>query len=209
MRALFRRQKQANLGAEWLVVGLGNPGPEHARDRHNVGAWTVAELARRHGINVKTAGNAVQAGVGRLAGTPVALARTRTYMNNSGKAVRQAQQLTGCDSEHTIVVYDELDLPSGALRLRAGGGTGGHNGLRSIVGVTAPDFVRVRIGIGRPFDGDKPSWDPQIVADHVLNPPSSSEERTLLEETARIAADAVEAVIADGVAAAANHFNRT
>jgi PTH1 family peptidyl-tRNA hydrolase len=195
------------FAADWLVVGLGNPGEEHARQRHNVGFWAANELAKRAGVQPKVQGGTMHIGVGQLAGAKVALVKPKTYMNLSGKAVAQALQWTGCDLRHTIVIYDELDLGSGALRVREGGGHGGHNGLKSIVASVGSDFVRVRIGIGRPLRGGEPTWEPEAVAGYVLSNPSGEEKR-LLEETARLAADAVEAIITDGAEAAAARYNR-
>jgi PTH1 family peptidyl-tRNA hydrolase len=207
MRRLFGRGGGERYPAEWLVVGLGNPGPQYAKNRHNLGVWTVAELARRGGVQLKGAGATLHIGVGTLSGRRTALVRPKTYVNESGKALRQAQGLTGCDGGHTIVVYDELDLTAGALRIRAGGGAGGHNGMKNVIQHIGADFIRVRMGIGRPVVGDKPTWDPDHVADWVLSDPAG-EQRALLEETSRIAADAVEAIIADGVEAAAQRFTR-
>lgn len=195
------------FAAEWLIVGLGNPGEQYARNRHNVGFWVVNELARRAGTKLKTQGSTMQIGVGTLAGEKVALAKPKTFMNLSGKAVAQALQWTGAPLDRTIIIYDELDMASGALRIRAGGGHGGHNGLKSVVSAVGPDFVRVRIGIGRPMRGDEPTWDPEAIAGYVLSNPTGEEKRRL-EETASIAADAVEAIIADGWDAAGNRYNR-
>jgi PTH1 family peptidyl-tRNA hydrolase len=128
-------------------------------------------------------------------------------MNLSGKALTQACAWTGCSTGRTIVMFDELDLASGALRIRMGGGHGGHNGMKSVLAAIGPDFVRIRIGIGRPLDGGEPSWDPEVVARWVLSNPSG-DERTRLEEAAHLAADAVEAIITEGVEAAANRYNR-
>lgn len=194
-------------GVEWVVVGLGNPGGQYANTRHNVGFWVVDELARRAGAQIRSAGAVMQAGTGELAGCPVALIRPKTYVNQSGRAVRQAMQAAGIDAGHIIVVYDDLDLPLGALRIRAGGGTGGHNGLKSIVASVGADFVRVRVGIGRPMVDGKPARDPNTVADFVLSEPGG-EERVELREMATLAADAIEAIIAEGVDAAGNRFNQ-
>ncbi|MCK9518222.1 MAG: aminoacyl-tRNA hydrolase [Dehalococcoidia bacterium] len=195
------------FAADWLVVGLGNPGEQHARQRHNVGFWTVNELAKRAGTQPKAQGSTMHIGVGHLAGAKVALVKPKTYMNLSGKAVAQALQWTGCDLDHTIVIYDELDLGPGALRVRKGGGHGGHNGMKSVVASVGGDFVRIRIGIGRPVRNGEPTWDPEAVAGYVLSNPSGDEKRSL-EETARLAADAVEAIITEGPDAAAARYNR-
>ncbi len=195
------------FAADWLVVGLGNPGEEYARTRHNVGFWVINRLAKRAGTQPKSVGSLLHIGVGTLQGQRVALVKPRTYMNASGRAVAQALQWTGCTLARTIVVYDELDLPVGQLRVRAGGGHGGHNGLKSIAQHAGLDFIRVRIGIGRPTVDGEPSWDPDIVADWVLSPPAPG-DRELLEAAADRAADAVETIIASGVEAAAAAYNR-
>jgi PTH1 family peptidyl-tRNA hydrolase len=206
----FRRKPAAagpRFAADWLVVGLGNPGEQYARTRHNVGFWVVNALARRAGAQPRAVGSLMHIGVGMLHGQHVALVRPKTYMNHSGRAVAQALQWTGCDLAHTIVAYDDLDLPPGQLRIRAGGGHGGHNGLKSIAQHAGLEFIRVRIGIGRPVVGGEPSWDPEIVADWVLSPPSPA-ERELLEAAVQRAADAIEVIVTDGVEAAAATYNR-
>lgn len=205
-RALRFGRKRVEPAA-WCVVGLGNPGEQYSRNRHNAGIWTVNELARRLGVKLKAEGRSIRIGYGEIAGERVALVRPRTYVNESGRAVDQALRACGAELEQTIVIYDELDLPLGAVRLREGGGAGGHNGLKSIIAETAGDFVRVRIGIGRPLDGGEPTRDPDLVADYVLADPVG-EERATLEETTRHAADAVEAIVAEGVDRASSRFNR-
>ncbi len=209
MRFKLRRTSPSGprYAADWLIVGLGNPGEQYARNRHNVGFWVVNDLAKRSGAQLKVTGSTMHIGVGQFADARVALVKPKTFVNLSGKAVAQALQWTGCDLPHTIVVYDELDLPAGALRIRAGGGHGGHNGLKSIGQAVGLDFVRVRIGIGRPLAGGEPSWDPDVVAGWVLSNPHG-EDRRVLEEAVRQAADAIEAVIQEGVDAAANRFTR-
>ena len=205
-RALRLGRKKADPAA-WLVVGLGNPGEQYSQNRHNAGAWTVNELARRLGTQLKAQGRSIRIGYGEIGGERVALVRPRTYVNESGRAVDQALRACGAELEQTIVVYDELDLPLGAVRLREGGGAGGHNGLKSIIAETSSEFARVRIGIGRPQDGNEPTRDPDLVADYVLTDPVG-EERATLEETTRYAADAVEAIVAEGVERASSRFNR-
>lgn len=209
MRFRFRKPSPSGprYAADWLIVGLGNPGEQYARNRHNVGFWVVNDLAKRSGAQLKATGSTMHIGVGQLAGARLALVKPKTFVNLSGKAVAQALQWTGCDLPHTIVVYDELDLPAGALRIRAGGGHGGHNGLKSIGQAVGLDFIRVRIGIGRPLAGGEPSWDPDVVADWVLSNPHG-EDRRVLEEAVRQAADAIEIIIQEGVDAAASRFTR-
>lgn len=195
------------FAAEWLIVGLGNPGEQYARTRHNLGFMVVNDLAKRAGADLKTTGSQMAIGTGSLAGARVALVKPKTYVNLSGKAVEQAQRWTGCDTDHTILVYDDLDMKVAALRIRKGGGSGGHNGLKSIVAAVGADFVRVRIGIGRPVVGGEPTWEPEHVAAYVLgNPPPP--EREQLAEAMSAAADAVEAVIIEGADAAGSRFNR-
>lgn len=205
------RRKPAPAGprfaADWLVVGLGNPGEAYVRTRHNVGFWVVNALAKRAGTQPKAVGSLMHIGVGSLQGQRVALVKPKTFMNVSGKAVAQALQWTGCGLARTIIAYDDLDLPPGQLRIRAGGGHGGHNGLKSIAQHAGLDFIRVRIGIGRPTVGGEPSWDPDVVADWVLSPPAPA-DRELLEAAVQRAADAVETIISSGVEAAAAAFNR-
>jgi len=209
MRNLFgaKRDGGQRFPAEWLIAGLGNPGEKYAATRHNVGFRVVNELARRAGIQPKVTGSTMAIATGQLAGQRVALVKPKTYMNESGRAIGQARAWTGCDPAHTIVVYDDLDLAAGALRVRLGGGHGGNNGMKSVVAAIGPDFVRVRIGIGRPAVGGEPTWDPEEVAHWVLSPPSP-DDRRLLDETAKLAADAVEAILTEGVDAAGNRFNR-
>jgi PTH1 family peptidyl-tRNA hydrolase len=205
-RKLLGRDRKS-LKADWLVVGLGNPGPEYVKNRHNVGFRVVNELARRAGVQPRSAGAVLVAGVGQLGGNAVALVKPLTFYNGSGKAVARALRESGCDLAHTIVVYDELDLPTGAVRIRVGGGHGGNNGLKSIQGLAGPDFIRVRIGIDRPSVDGKPTRDPDYVVEWVLGDPSG-EERRQLDGTVTYAADAVEAIIADGPDAAGSRFNR-
>lgn len=202
-----KKPNEARFAAEWLIVGLGNPGEQHARNRHNVGFWCINELAKRAGTQPKSQGSTMAIGVGTLAGTKVALVKPKTFMNLSGKAVAQALQWTGCDTAHTIVIYDELDLNAGALRIRAGGGHGGHNGLKSIAQHAGLDFNRIRIGIGRPTVNGEPSWEPDVVAPWVLGNPGP-EDRKVLEDAVAAAADAVECIMTDGAEAAAARFNR-
>src|SRR5829696_10342410 len=119
-----------------LVVGLGNPGSSYARHRHNVGYWTINRLAKRLGIEFTRRSGLVELGEGEMDGRRVVLAKPRTMMNLSGKAVQQALKVYGLKPEQMVVVYDELDLPSGRVRIRPRGSHGGHNGMRSIVGQT-------------------------------------------------------------------------
>ncbi|MBI4571256.1 MAG: aminoacyl-tRNA hydrolase [Chloroflexi bacterium] len=190
-----------------LIVGLGNPGSEYGHTRHNVGFWTINRLARRHGIELRTGGQAAL-GEGQIAGRSVALAKPRTFVNESGSAVwNLIKQLKLDDAAELLVICDDLDLPAGKIRVRAGGGHGGHKGLRSIIERTGSDaFPRLRIGIGRPLSRGQPSWDPEVVANHVLSEPAPA-ERALLEDAAERAADAIEVAITEGIEAAMGRFN--
>jgi PTH1 family peptidyl-tRNA hydrolase len=186
-----------------LVVGLGNPGKEYEHTRHNVGADVVSLLAERHAGRLRPI-KGLRASVDELtiAGRRVALAVPTTYMNESGQAVGPLVERFGLDDlARLVVVHDELDFPPGTLRVKEGGGLAGHNGLRSIQGqLASADFVRIRIGIGKPSD-------PQRGSDHVLRRPSTSERRVLDQMVAR-AADIVEVLVAQGVPEAMQQANR-
>lgn len=191
----------------WLIVGLGNPGTEYAHNRHNVGYWCVNRLARIHGISLK-ARRLAAIGEGHIGRVSVTLLKPRTYVNQSGHAVAPALRHAAVAIERMIVVYDELDLPSGRVRIKARGGHGGHNGIRSIVAtIGSSDFPRIRIGIGRPHVDGEPSWDPQVVANYVLSDASPAEIETL-RTAVESAAQAVETIITEGVEPAMNRFNR-
>lgn len=191
-----------------LVVGLGNAGGAYAKHRHNVGYWTVNRLARRLGIDFTRRSGLVELGEGELDGRRIVIAKPRTMMNLSGKAVQQALKVYGLKPEQMVVVYDELDLPAGRVRLRPRGSHGGHNGMRSIVGtVGSQEFPRVRIGIGRPVVGGEPTWDPEEIAAWVLAAPGPT-DRATLEAAADRAAEAIEAMLREGTEAAMQQFNR-
>src|SRR5918912_620029 len=171
-----------------VVVGLGNPGRSYERTRHNIGFLVADELARRHGGSWRARKKAEAAPVG-LGLKNVMLLKPMTYMNNSGVA------LVGYETAQLIVVHDDLDLEAGTVRVKVGGGAGGHNGLRSIIGRMGNDFVRVRIGIGRPPAG-------LTVTDYVLSRMDSA-----VRDAIPMAADAVEFVLEHGPEAAMNRFN--
>jgi PTH1 family peptidyl-tRNA hydrolase len=191
----------------WLIVGLGNPGPEYSHNRHNVGYWCINRLARLNGIQLKTK-HLAALGEGTIAGSAVLLVKPRTYVNASGQAVSAAMRHVKVPAERVLVIYDELDLPAGRLRIKPKGGHGGHNGLRSIAGaVGSTDFPRIRIGIGRPHLDGEPTWDPKDVAPYVLGDPSGDDAKILQDAVARTA-EAVEMMIREGVEAAMNHYNQ-
>lgn len=197
----MRLRPRTGTPADLVVVGLGNPGDEYARTRHNVGAEVVERLAQRHGGRLRRGRERARVDEVRIDGKRVALAVPLTYMNESGMAVAPLVRRYGVDSRHLVIVHDELDLPVAALQVKSGGGLAGHNGLRSIVAHLHDDsFPRVRIGVGKPVSKDRG-------ADHVLRG-FSKRERTEIDVTLEQAADAVECIANAGVDAAMNRFNQ-
>lgn len=184
-----------------LIVGLGNPGPEYERTRHNVGFWVadaVAEKARAAFAHEK--GNALVAW-GRVRGRSVGIAKPQTFMNRSGAAVRNLVGRYGLDLDQVLVVYDDLNLPLGALRLRPGGSAGGHNGVQDIVDELGSDaFPRLRFGIGSDFPRGG-----QV--DYVLSPFEDAAQ-PLVEEAVSLARDAAITFVCDGLTTAMNRYNR-
>ena len=209
MRRLFSRSipQPVNGVPPLLIVGLGNPGSEHARNRHNVGFWVVNRLARLAGADFTRRGRLASLAEGTLAGRQVVLVKPQTFVNNSGDAVRDLLRRYRASPSDLLVVYDDLDLPVGALRIRQEGSHGGQNGMRSIIAaVGSQNFPRVRIGIGRPLAGGEPTRDPEYVAAYVLaNPPP--EERRILEETVERTAEAVQTIVAGNLSGAMAQFN--
>ncbi|MCZ7535244.1 MAG: aminoacyl-tRNA hydrolase [Acidimicrobiia bacterium] len=196
----MRRDRRTGTPADVLVVGLGNPGDAYARTRHNVGSDVVEILAARHGARLRKGKERALAAEVVVGGRRLALAVPLTFMNESGQAVGALVRRYGVEPERLVVVHDELDLPTAALRVKAGGGLAGHNGLRSIKAHLHSDaFARVRIGIGKPGSADRG-------ADHVLDR-FGRRERDEIDVTLERAADAVEAILAEGVDAAMNRFN--
>jgi peptidyl-tRNA hydrolase, PTH1 family len=187
--------------ADLLVVGLGNPGDEYAKTRHNVGAEVVELLARRHGARLKkNRRDRALEGDARVDGKRLALAIPLTYMNDSGMAVAPLARRFEVGPEQLVIVHDELDLPPAALRVKVGGGLAGHNGLRSIKQhLHSEDFLRVRIGVGKPPSKERG-------ADHVLSR-VSKRAREEMAVTIEEAADAVETILHEGVDAAMNRYN--
>ncbi len=185
----------------WLVVGLGNPGPGYAAHRHNVGAMVVADLAARQGARFGRHRAQATVAEARLGpgGARLAIAQPTTFMNNSGGPVAALLKFYSLEPARLIVVHDELDLPFDAVRLKSGGGPGGHNGVRDIIAAVGPDFVRVRVGIGRPPGRQDP-------ADFVLSPFTKT-ERESLANLVSDAADATEHIITDGLIVAQRHWH--
>ncbi len=196
MRLWPRRQ---GTSLDLLVVGLGNPGREYARNRHNVGWMVVEELARRHGGSWKSKFSGQLAEI-RLDGHKVALLKPETYMNESGRSVAAAARFFKLEPDAVLVVHDEGDFDLGRLQARKGGGLGGHNGLRSVAQhLKTQDFLRLRIGVGRPERGD-----PRPLADFVL---SDFEPWEDAESIVARAADAVETLDGEGLERAQQQFN--
>jgi PTH1 family peptidyl-tRNA hydrolase len=184
-----------------LIVGLGNPGPEHAETRHNAGFWCVDRLASKFGGSLRAHAR-YHGDVGRvtLAGNEVWLLKPTTYMNRSGQAVRALSDYLRIPPGETLVVHDELDLPVGATRLKQGGGSGGHNGLKDIIAHVGDGFWRLRLGIGHPATrGD--------VIDYVLRRAPSAEQ-ALLDEAIDVSVDAIARVLEDGAEKVMNGLHR-
>jgi peptidyl-tRNA hydrolase, PTH1 family len=198
VRLPWRRGDRAS-SLDLLVVGLGNPGRDYAGHRHNVGWMVVDELARRHGASWKSKFSGRIADV-RVDGHRVGLLKPETFMNESGRAVAAAARFYKVDPDAILVVHDEIDLEHGRLQARRGGGLAGHNGLRSIASyLRTPEFLRLRVGVGRPGRGDRRS-----PADYVLSDFDPADDAATL--VAR-AADAVETLDAEGLERAQAKFN--
>jgi len=196
---LFRRRGEGASTLDLLVAGLGNPGREYEQTRHNVGWMVIDELARRRdgSFRAKFSGQLVEVRDGDLR---LALLKPETYMNVSGRSVGQATRFFKVEPAALLVVHDDVDLEPGRLQARLGGGLAGHNGLRSISEVLGTrDFLRLRIGVGRPGRGDR-----RPVADYVLSP---FEPDIDVEALIARAADAVEAMARDGLEAAQSRYN--
>jgi PTH1 family peptidyl-tRNA hydrolase len=195
---LFRRGESAST-LDLLVAGLGNPGREYAATRHNVGWMVVDELARRRGGSWRSKFSGQLAEV-RLDDARLALVKPETYMNDSGRSIAAAARFFKTPVEAVLVIHDDVDLEEGRLQMRLGGGLAGHNGLRSIAqALGSQEFLRIRIGVGRPGRGDR-----QSVADFVL---AAFAPETDVDALVARSADAVEAVVLDGLDASQQRFN--
>ena len=196
---LFRRSEES--GPErWIVAGLGNPGDRYAATRHNAGVMVIEELLRRTSSSFKRHKSGCLIAEAKLEGEPVVLARTTSYMNESGRPLRELMRWYKTPPERLVVVHDELDIPFGEIRIKVGGGTAGHNGLGSIANhLSTKEFVRVRFGVGRPSGR-------QDAAGRVLGEFSSG-ERKQLPELLTEAADATERIVEVGAEKAMNEVN--
>jgi PTH1 family peptidyl-tRNA hydrolase len=201
-RLLNRRKDEVVSDNTWLVVGLGNPGAQYAGNRHNVGQMVADELASRIGATFKSHKTQSRVAEGFLGpGRPkLVLAKPNSYMNTSGGPVSALLKFYSLGVDRLIVVHDELDIPFDTVRLKRGGGHGGHNGLRDIQKAAgSPEFTRVRVGIGRPPGR-------MDAADYVLRDFAGS-ERDAVPNLLSDAADAVEAIVSDGLVAAQQKFH--
>jgi PTH1 family peptidyl-tRNA hydrolase len=194
-------QTHSAVGLGTLIVGLGNPGERYERTPHNFGFWVVDELAQRHSVHLGRAEGDTLVGTGRFGTRHVLLAKPQTFMNNSGLSVGAVIRYRNLSPENLIVVYDELDLPWSALRIKKNGSAAGHNGVKSVIAALKTDeFTRVRVGI-RPDDLK------QDAAVYVLAP-IRGERKDEVPEIVSYTADAVEAIVAEGVDKAMAKFNR-
>lgn len=184
----------------WLIVGLGNPGPRYAETPHNAGFVVCDRFAAKHRFGATSAKFQGEFARGRALGADVGLLKPQTYMNLSGESVAAALRYLPVEPGNLIVVFDEMDIPSGKLRLRVKGGHGGHNGLRSIIeSIGSSDFPRIRVGIGRPPAGREPTG-------HLLSK-VTGDERERFSATVDLAVEALEVAIETGFEAAMNRFN--
>jgi PTH1 family peptidyl-tRNA hydrolase len=198
VRLPWRKGDRAS-SLDLLVVGLGNPGREYARNRHNVGHMVVDALAQRHGGSWRSKFSGQIADV-RIDGHRIGLLRPETFMNESGRSVKAAASFFKVEPGAILVVHDESDLETGRLQARLGGGFAGHNGLRSVAQhLGTPDFIRLRVGVGRPGRGDR-----RPLADYVLSDFAPDENA---ESIVARAVEAVETLDAEGLAAAQQRFN--
>jgi PTH1 family peptidyl-tRNA hydrolase len=197
---------------DYVVTGQGNPGKEHAGNRHNVGFWCIDAIARRHQIKLQGPRFwqriPADAGKGPIEGAEVMLMKPTTYYNGTGQAVRRFLKQEDVPVQNLIVIYDDLDLPEGRIRLRPQGSHGGNNGLKSIAGALgSTEFGRIRVGVGRPWKDRMPTWDQDAVIDWLLHDPPK-QAREVLNDAADRVADAVEKIIRDGWERAMDTYNR-
>ena len=200
VRRLFRsaglRRKSANLEADYYIVGLGNPGGKYEHTRHNAGFDVVSVLSQRHKIPVRIYAYKARMGTGMIKGRKVTLAMPQTYMNLSGESVREIAKALKAGKEQLILVYDDVDLKEGTVRIKARGSAGTHNGMKSVIfHLQTDDFARVRVGVGRP-EGN--------ITDHVLG---EYKDKQLAFDTLVKAADAIETILEEGVSEAQSRFN--
>jgi PTH1 family peptidyl-tRNA hydrolase len=189
-----------------LIVGLGNPGFLYARNRHNIGFMCVSHLAKKYKINFDRKQGHARTGIGNIGRNKVVVARPQTYMNASGESVSALLQRLHISPADLIVIHDTLDLPTGKIRLRLGGSSGGHKGIDSIIShIGTQDFCRVRVGIGRP-EMENPPAKEEAVIDYVLND-FTSDEKKIIDETIPKVSEAIAFLLTQGINAAMNKHN--
>ena len=184
----------------WIVIGLGNPGPQYERTRHNIGAMVINQLAIQNSAKFSNHKSRADIAQFKLDGVSVVAATLRCYMNESGGPTKGLTDYFKVKSDRLIVVHDELDIPFEAIRLKQGGGDNGHNGLKSITSVLGADYFRIRMGIGRPVGQQDP-------ADFVLKPFNATEKNVLPDFVAK-GASSIESLITQGLVDAQSSFNR-
>jgi len=191
-----------------LIVGLGNPGPAYADCRHNLGFQCLNLLAKKEGIEFAKQQSKAKIGKGEVLGHRVILAKPRTYMNLSGTSVASLMHYYKIEPADLMVIYDDVDLPLGKIRIRERGGAGGHNGMKSIIqNLGTQDFPRIRVGIGslenlEMVDSPQPSRTPQYVLGRF-----TAEEKPIIDEVRRRVLDSIFCILTDGIAAAMNRYN--
>jgi PTH1 family peptidyl-tRNA hydrolase len=183
----------------WLVIGLGNPGVEYERTRHNIGAMVVSQLAKSNSSKFTNHKSRADIAEFKIDGSSIVAAKLRCYMNESGGPTKSLADYFKVKPDHVIAIHDELDIPFESIRLKFGGGDNGHNGLKSITSAFGSDYFRIRMGIGRPVGAQDP-------ADFVLKP-FNSQERNSLEDFIAKGASAVESLVSDGLDIAQTRFN--
>jgi PTH1 family peptidyl-tRNA hydrolase len=183
----------------WLVIGLGNPGVEYERTRHNIGAMVVSQLAKSNSSKFTNHKSRADIAEFKIDGSSIVAAKLRCYMNESGGPTKSLADYFKVKPDHVIAIHDELDIPFESIRLKFGGGDNGHNGLKSITSAFGSDYFRIRMGIGRPVGAQDP-------ADFVLKP-FNSQERNSLEDFITKGASAVESLVTDGLDIAQTRFN--
>jgi len=187
-----------------LIVGIGNPGAIYQGNRHNIGFMCVNDFAKRHGISLNKKQAQARTGEGVIGGVNVLLARPQTFVNRTGDAVGPLVRKYRVTPDRLIVIHDDLDLPPGKIRIRVGGSTAGHKGVRSTLdAVGRPQFVRVRVGIGRPEETDDSQAD---VIDYVLSDFTEDEQKVFETVKPRVS-EAVECILSEGATAAMDRFN--
>jgi PTH1 family peptidyl-tRNA hydrolase len=186
-----------------LIVGLGNPGKHYVNNRHNVGFRCVDCFARRHGIPIDRRRSKSKLGAGEVEGTKVVLVKPATFMSLSGEAVAPLLRRYGLSPKDLIVIYDDLDLPMGKVRIRERGSAGGHKGMKSIIAcLGSQDFARIRVGIAPPeASADRPDAVQYVLSDF------SSGEKKVMADVYPLVADAIDCLVTEGVTAAMNRFN--